>query len=169
MNEQAAARTSVGKRVLTYGTTLIVAAVAIYGISEFLTPIQPPKQGDCASLTGDTGRYQAVDCSANTNANYVVETTVAASQSCPNAADRSWVPTRRIDPKIRLCLAPLLDEGECYAEGKPGYDLDTVDCADRNAFKVASASRDVPAPSCGPREETRSYPAAKLTYCLSRN
>ncbi|MET9629153.1 hypothetical protein ABZX92_17000 [Lentzea sp. NPDC006480] len=166
INEEAAPRTSAVKRVLTYGVTLVVAAIAIYGISEFLTPVQPPKQGDCVSLTGDVGRYEAADCSAN--ANYVVEGTVAAAQSCPNGADMSWVPVRRIDPKVRFCLAPLYDVGECYPEARSGYDLDAVDCGDQDVFKVTKGGRDAPAPSCGPGEETRSYPAVKLTYCLSR-
>lgn len=167
MNEEATPRTSVGKRVLTYGATLVVAAVAIYGISEFLTPIQPPKQGECASLTGDTGRYQAVDCSAK--ANYVVEGTVATSQSCPNTEDSSWVPSRRIDPEIRLCLAPLYAEGECYADSRTGYDLDAVDCSDQNVFRVTKVSRDAPEPSCAAGETSLAYPAAKLTYCVRRS
>ncbi|MEV6240571.1 hypothetical protein [Lentzea sp. NPDC051838] len=165
-DEAAPLKTSLWKRVLTYGVTLVVAAVAIYGISEFLTPVQPPKQGDCASLTGDTGRYEALNCSEN--ANFVVEGTVAAAQSCPNTEDWSWVPVRRIDPKVRFCLAPLYDVGECYPDAKSGYDLDPVDCGDQDAFKVTKAARDAPAPSCGPGEQARSYPDVKLFYCLGR-
>jgi hypothetical protein len=166
MNEEAAPRTSVGKRILTYGATLVVAAVAIYGMSEFLTPIQPPKRGECASLTGDTGRYQAVDCSAN--ANYVVEGTVATSQSCPNGDDMSWVPVRKIDPNVRFCLAPLYDEGECYPEAGSGYDLTPADCADQDVFEVKSVSRNSPAPACAAGQQTRAYPEVKLFYCLGR-
>lgn len=166
INEEAAPKASLAKQVLTYGATLVVAAVAIYGISEFLTPIQPPKQGDCALLTGDTGRYQAVDCAANPN--YLVEGTVATSQSCPNGEDTSWVPVRGIDPKIRFCLAPLYAEGECYADASSGYDLDAVDCADQGVFRVTKVSRDVPAPSCAAGETTRAYPAVQLSYCLRR-
>ena len=47
----AAPRPSAGKRILTYGVTLVVAAVVIYGMTEFLTPVQKPRQGDCAYLT----------------------------------------------------------------------------------------------------------------------
>ncbi|MEU0885495.1 hypothetical protein ABZ345_43510 [Lentzea sp. NPDC005914] len=166
MNEEAAPRTSAGKRVLTYAATLVVAAVAIYGLSVFLTPIHPPKQGDCAFLTGDIGRYEAVDCSGN--ANYLIEGTVATSQSCPNGEDSTWVPVRRIDPKIRFCLAPLYDEGECYPEDRSGYDINAVDCSDENVFKVLSVSRNVPAPACAAGERPRAYPAVKLTYCLGR-
>jgi hypothetical protein len=98
----------------------------------------------------------------------VVEGTVAAAQSCPNSEDWSWVPVRRIDPKVRFCLAPLYDAGECYSETRSGYDLDAVDCGDQDVFKVTKVSRDAPAPSCGPGEQARSYPAVKLGYCLSR-
>lgn len=166
INEEAAPGASLGKQVLTYGATLVVAAVAIYGISEFLTPVQPPKQGDCALLTGDTGRYQAVDCSANPN--YLVEGTVATSQPCPNGYDTSWVPARGIDPKIRFCLAPLYAEGECYANASTGYDLDAVDCAEPNVFQVTKVSRGGPAPSCATGETTLAYPAVQLAYCLHR-
>lgn len=166
INEEAAPRTSLGKQVLTYGATLVVAAVAIYGISEFLTPVQPPKQGDCALLTGATGRYQAVDCAASPN--YLVEGTVATSQSCPNSADTSWVPARGIDPEIRFCLAPLYAEGECYANASTGYDLTAVDCAGQNVFQVTKVSRNAPAPSCATGETTLAYPGVQLSYCLRR-
>jgi hypothetical protein len=165
MNEEAAPEASLGKRVLTYAVTLVVAAVVIYGISEFLTPIQPPKQGDCALLTGDTGRsrYQSADCSAN--ANYVAAGTVAASQDCPNGEDRSWVPVRAIDPKVRFCLVPLYAEGECYSGAKSTYDLNVVDCGDENAFEVTRVGKG-PAPSCAAGEKALAYPEVELTYCL---
>jgi hypothetical protein len=167
-DEESAPRTSVGKQIVTYGTTLVVAAVAIYGISEYLSPIQKPKQGDCAYLTGPSGegRYNAVDCSAP-NANYLVAGTVAKSQVCPNPADADWVPRRTIDPKIRFCLVPLYAEGECYPEARSGYDLDVVDCAESSAFRVTKVSNEVPAPSCVAGEKIRAFPEVKLAYCVA--
>lgn len=161
-------KTSLAKRVLTYGATLVVAAVAIYGLTEYLTPVQKPRPGDCAYLTGAAGegRYHAVDCSAP-NANYVVAGTVAKSESCPNAADSDWVPVRAIDPEIRFCLVPLYAEGECYDEARSGYDISAVDCAGANAFKVAGVSDEVPAPACPAGAETRAFPEVRLTYCLA--
>ncbi|PWK91242.1 hypothetical protein C8D88_1011276 [Lentzea atacamensis] len=170
MNEEAAPEASPWKQILTYSATLLVAAVVIYGISEFLTPVQPPKQGDCAHLTGHTGqgRYHAVDCSES-SANYMAASTVATSQACPNSEDLSWVPVRAMDPEIRFCLVPLYAEGECYPGAQPAYDIEVVDCGDQNAFKVTRVSRDVPAPSCAAGEQTRKYPEVKLTYCLRRS
>lgn len=161
-------KTSVTKQVLTYASTLVVAAVAIYGLTEFLTPVQKPKQGDCASLTGaaSEGRYNAVDCSAPT-ANYVVAGTVARSESCPNPADADWVPTRTIDPEIRICLVPLYAEGECYDGARPGYDISVVDCGESGAFKVTGVSKAVPAPACPAGVETRAFPEVRLTYCVA--
>ena len=46
LNEEVAPRTSLAKQVLTYGATLVVAAVAIYALSEFAARFQPPKQPD---------------------------------------------------------------------------------------------------------------------------
>lgn len=170
MNEEVARGASPVKQVLTYAATLFVAALAIYGISEFLTPVQPPKQGDCASLTGSTGegRYHAVACSEST-ANYVAASTVATSQTCPNSEDLSWVPARAIDPEIRLCLVPLYAEGRCYPGERSGYDLTAVDCGEPNTFKVTRVSRDVPPASCAAGEGTRAYPEVKLTYCVRRS
>ncbi|GAB2873021.1 LppU/SCO3897 family protein [Lentzea nigeriaca] len=169
MNEEATAGTGLGKRVLTYAATLLVAAIAIYGISEFLTPVQPPKRGDCAYLTGNVGagRYNAVACS-DSSANYVAEGTVAKSQSCPNSEDMSWVPVRAVDPDVRFCLVPLYVEGECYTSSKSGYDLTIADCGAHDAFRVTAVSRNVPAPACAAGEQTRAYPEVKLTYCLGR-
>ncbi|GGU46292.1 LppU/SCO3897 family protein [Lentzea flava] len=168
MNEETAAGTGLGKRVLTYAATLLVAAVAIYGISEFLTPVQPPKKGDCASLTGTigAGRYRPVDCS-DSSANYVAEGTVARSQSCPNSDDLSWVPVRAVDPDLRFCLVPLYVEGECYTSAKSGYDLVVAGCGEQDAFRVTVVSRNVPAPACGAGAQIRAYPEIKLSYCLS--
>lgn len=156
-----------GKRILTYGATLVVAAVAIYGLTEFLTPVQKPKPGDCAYLTGTAGggRYNAVDCAAP-NANYVVAGTVARSESCPNPADEDWVPVRFIDPKIRFCLVPRYDEGDCYAEAGSGYDIAAVDCG-ADTFRVTRVSSEVPAPACATDERTRAFPEVKLTYCIA--
>lgn len=165
-NEETAPATSLGKRILTYAATLLVAAVAIYGISEFLTPIRPPAQGDCALLTGDATRshYQATDCSAG--ANYVAAGTVATSQTCPNSEERSWVPVRGIDPKLRFCLVPLYDEGACYAGADSTYDLDVVDCGERDAVRVTKVGRSDAAPSCAAGEQALAYPEVKLSYCL---
>ncbi|MGW4211427.1 LppU/SCO3897 family protein [Lentzea sp. NPDC004789] len=170
MNSEAAPRTSLGKRVLTYAATVVVAAIAIYGLSEFLTPVQPPRQGACAFLTGNPkdGRYQAVECDAST-ANFVALGTVAKSAVCPEADAWDWVPARGIDPDVRFCLAPLYAEGECYRDGRSAYDLSTVDCTDPGAFRVNKISRDVPAPACAAEEKTLAYPSVKLSYCLGHH
>lgn len=161
-------KTSVAKRVLTYGTTLVVAAVVIYGLTEFLTPIQKPKQGDCAYLTGSSaeGRYNAVDCSAP-NANYVVAGTVAKSAACPNPADADWVPVRMIDPKIRFCLVPIYTEGDCYDDDASVFDITVVDCASEGSFRVTKVSKALPAQACSTDEDTRAFPEVKLTYCVA--
>ncbi|WP_455032253.1 LppU/SCO3897 family protein [Lentzea miocenica] len=161
-------KTSVAKRVLTYGSTLVVAAVVIYGLTEYLTPIQKPKQGDCAYLTGaaDEGRYNAVDCSAP-NANYVVAGTVARSAACPNPADADWVPVRAIDPKIRFCLVPIYAEGECYDDSGSGFDITAVDCGSEGSFQVAKVSKGTSAPACPTGAEARAFPEVKLTYCVA--
>jgi hypothetical protein len=139
----------------------------IYGLTEFLTPVQKPNAGDCAYLTGAVGegRYNAVDCAAP-NANYVVAGTVARTESCPNPAEAAWEPVRFIDPKIRFCLVPRYDEGGCYDEAGPDYDINAVDCGG-DTFRVTRVSTEVPAPACATGEQTRAFPEVKLTYCIA--
>ncbi|MCP2250420.1 LppU/SCO3897 family protein [Lentzea aerocolonigenes] len=166
IDEPPAPRTSLGKRILTYAATLVVAAIAIYGLSEFLTPIQKPKQGDCANVTGFSNKpnFDAVSC-LSSSANYVVTGTVAKSASCANAyADMI---TRR-GPEIRICLAPLWGQGECYPSTSPRMELEAVDCASGNdVFRVTAVSREVPAPSCAAGEEAFTYPEVRLAYCTA--
>jgi hypothetical protein len=166
-DEVAAPKASLVKRFLTYGATLVVAAVAIYGLSEFLSPIKKPAQGDCASLTGpvNAGRYNAADCSAPT-ADYLVTGTVARSQACPHPGQPDWVPVRSIDPKIRFCLVPIYAEGECYDEARSVYDVSVVDCGG-GTIRVTRVSNEVPAPPCPAGAQTRAYPEVKLTYCVA--
>jgi hypothetical protein len=168
IDEPPAPRTSLGKRILTYAATLVVAAVAIYGLSEFLTPIQKPKQGDCANVTGYSNQpdYDAVSC-LSSSANYVVTGTVDKSASCANAyAD--MLTRRPRDPEIRICLVPLWAQGECYPATSPRMELEAVDCASgTDVFRVTSVSRDVRAPSCAADEESFAYPEVKLAYCTA--
>ncbi|HUQ58300.1 LppU/SCO3897 family protein [Lentzea sp.] len=164
IDEPAAPRTSQGKRVATYAVTLVVAAVAIYGMTEFLVPVPKPERGDCANVTGDADRpdFDAVGCGS---ANYVVTGTVAESESCQDAYT-DMAPGRPQDPDIRICLVPLWTEGACYLPGSSRMELQAVDCAP-DAFRVTTASRDVPGPPCAAGEERFSYPAVALTYCTT--
>lgn len=168
IDEPSAPRTSLGKRILTYTATLVVAAVAIYGLSEFLTPIQKPKQGDCANVTGFSSEpnFDAVSC-LSSSANYVVTGTVAKSASCANAyAD--MLTRRPRDAEMKICLVPLWERGECYPSTSPRMELEAVDCASgSDVFRVTAVSRDVPAPSCAADEEAFAYPEVKLAYCTA--
>ncbi|MFD9703507.1 hypothetical protein [Lentzea sp. NPDC059081] len=166
IDEPAASGTSLRKRVVTYAATLVVAAVAIYGLTEFLTPIRAPHRGDCANVTGYASQpdFDAVDC-GSASANYVVTGTVAKSRACQDSfADMTT--TRPQDPDVRICLVPLWTEGACYLAGSDRMELQTVDCG-QDAFKVTRVSRDVPGPPCAAGEERFDYPGVTLTYCTA--
>lgn len=155
-----------GKRVLTYILTLFVAAVAIYGMTEFLAPITAPKAGDCATVTGHPDRpdFGEVNCTSS-NANYLVAGSVAKSETCRDSyAD--VVTGRPQDPEIRICLVPLWTEGACYPAENARVEFTPVECG-ANAFKVTKVSRDVPAPPCAAGEKRYSYAELKLAYCTS--
>ncbi|MGI5503287.1 hypothetical protein [Lentzea sp. CA-135723] len=63
IEEPSAPRKSLARRVLTYALVVLVAAVAIYGVSELLAPVQTPKSGDCADATDRPG-LTAASCDA---------------------------------------------------------------------------------------------------------
>lgn len=166
IDEPPAPRTSLRKRVLTYGLTVVVAAVAIYGMTEFLAPITAPKAGECANVTGYANEpdLDPVSCTS-ASANYVVTESVATSKSCANAY--TDVTTRRAqDPAVRTCLVPLWMEGACYPSTSDRMELTPVPC-DADAFEVTKVSKDVPAPACAADEKRYSYPEVKLTYCAA--
>ncbi|HEX7308682.1 LppU/SCO3897 family protein [Lentzea sp.] len=166
IDEPAAPRTSLRKRIATYAATLVVAAVAIYGMTEFLTPVRKPAQGDCANVTGDVAQpdFDAVTC-GSAGANYVVTGTVAKSASCTGSFT-DMVPGRAQDPDVRICLVPLWTEGACYPVDSGRMELQPVDCA-ADAFKVTRVSKDVPGPPCAAGEERFSFPGVTLTYCTT--
>ncbi|MDX3658333.1 hypothetical protein PV646_13580 [Streptomyces sp. ID05-26A] len=166
IDEPAVPGKSLGRRVLTYSLTLVVAAVVIYGVSEFLAPITAPKAGDCANVTGysDEPDLDAVGCGSS-SANYLVTGSVAKSKDCANSYV-DMVTGRAQDPEVRICLVPLWTEGACYPPGSGRMELTPVECG-VDSFKVTKVSHDVPAPSCAPDEQRFSYPEVKLTYCTA--
>ncbi|MFD5829190.1 hypothetical protein [Lentzea sp. NPDC060358] len=166
IDEPAAPRTSLGKRVATYAVTLVVAAVAIYGMTEFVMPVPRPAQGSCANVTGEADRpdFDAVTC-GSAAANYVVAGTVAKAETCPNAYT-DLVTRRPQDPDVRICLVPLWSEGSCYPADSSRMELPAVDCAE-DAFRVTKVRREVPGPECPAGEERFSYPEVALTYCTA--
>lgn len=157
---------SLGRRVLTYSLTLVVAAVVIYGVSEFLAPITAPKAGDCVNVTGysDEPDFDAVSCGSS-SANYLVTGSVAKSKDCAGSYT-DLITGRAQDPEVRICLVPLWTEGACYPPESGRMELAPVECG-VDSFKVTKVSHDVPVPACAPDEKRFSYPEVKLTYCTT--
>ena len=166
--EQAPApkKTSIGKRILTYVVGLVVAGAAIYAFNYFTSDVAQAKVGDCASVTGTSSSpdYKPVDCGA-AEANYVVGKTGGTNESCGNTYDE-YTQTQRRGPKTKLCLAPLLAEGKCYADNVGGVGAKAVECTGAAAFKVTKVVKDAAAPQCAQGEEVQSFPEAKLHYCV---
>lgn len=154
------------RRAASYAVVLVAAAVAIYGLSEFVTPVPRPAQGDCAHVSGRVAKpdLHVVGC-RSVRANFVVTGTVPRSESCRDA--HTDLPTRRWqDPEIRICLVPLWAEGACYPVDSARVEPRAISC-DREVFRVTRVSRDLPAPPCAAGEERLSYPAVTLTYCTA--
>ncbi|WUD22281.1 hypothetical protein OG205_29845 [Lentzea sp. NBC_00516] len=166
IDEPPAPRKSLGTRVLTYGLTLVAAAVAIYGMTEFLAPITAPRTGECANVTGYSNEpdLDTVSCTSS-SANYVVTESVAKSKSCANAYT-DMITRRAQDPAVRICLVPLWEEGACYPAAPSRMELTPVECG-ADSFKVTKIGRDGPGPVCAADEQRYSYPEVKLTYCAA--
>ncbi|MFI6101813.1 hypothetical protein ACIA8G_40220 [Lentzea sp. NPDC051213] len=159
-------KASIGKRILTYVVGLIVAGVAIYGFNYFTSDVAQAKVGDCASITGTSAspEYKQVDCGA-ADANYTVAKAGGTSEVCGDNYDE-YTQTQRRGPKTKLCLAPLYAEGKCYGDNIGGVGAKAVTCNDTAAFKVTKVVKDAAAPQCPETEEVRTFPEAKLHYCV---
>jgi hypothetical protein len=159
-------KAGIGKRILTYVVGLIVAGVAIYGFNYFTSDVAQAKAGDCASITGTSTspEYKPVDCAA-AEANYVVAKAGGTNEVCGSSYDE-YTQSQRRGPKTKLCLAPIYVEGKCYGKDAGGSSVKAVECTGSAAFKVTKVVKDAAAPQCPVGEEVRSYPEAKLQYCL---
>ncbi|MDX3658334.1 hypothetical protein PV646_13585 [Streptomyces sp. ID05-26A] len=164
--EPAPKKSSIGKRILTYVVGLIVVGGAFYAFNYFSSDVAQAKVGDCAAVSGTSTapEYKAVDCGA-ADANYTIGKTGGTSEVCGNGYDE-YTQTQRRGPKTKLCLAPLLAEGKCYAENVGGVGAKAVECNESAAFKVTKVVKDSAAPQCPEGEEAQSFPEAKLHYCV---
>ena len=166
--EQAPApkKASIGKKILTYVVGLVLAFAAIYAFNYFTSDVAQAKVGDCASVTGTSTSpdYKPVDCAA-AEANYVVGKAGGTDASCGSNYDE-YTQSQRRGPKTKLCLAPLLAEGKCYADNVGGVGAKAVECNGSAAFKVTKTVKDAAAPQCAEGEDVQSFPEAKLQYCL---
>ncbi|MDX8051207.1 hypothetical protein SK571_17610 [Lentzea sp. BCCO 10_0798] len=164
--EPAPKKSSIGKRILTYIVGLIVVGGAFYAFNYFSSDVAQAKVGDCAVVSGTSTspEYKPVDCGA-ADANYTVGKAGGTSEVCGKGYDE-YTQSQRRGPKTKLCLAPLLSEGKCYAENTGGVGAKAVECTESAAFKVTKVVKDTAAPQCVEGEEPQSFPEAKLHYCL---
>ena len=125
-----------------------------------------PRPGTARAITGTSTspEYKPVDCGA-AEANYTVAKAGGTSESCGDSYDE-YTQTQRRGPKTKLCLAPLFAEGKCYGDNTDGAGAKAVECTGSAAFKVTKVVKDAAAPQCTEAEEVRSFPEAKLHYCV---
>lgn len=158
---------SIGKKILGYIVALIVGGVVIYGFNYFTSDVAQAKPGDCAAISGTSTspEYKPVECTA-AEANFTVAKAGGTSEVCPdNYAE--YTQSQRRGPKTKLCLAPLYVEGKCYGEATGGATDKAVECTGTAKFKVTKVVKDAAAPQCPEGEEVRSFPEAKLNYCVA--
>ncbi|MEV6715115.1 hypothetical protein AB0M48_24125 [Lentzea sp. NPDC051208] len=163
--EPAPKKTSVGKRILTYVVVLIVVGGAFYAFNYFTNDAAQAKAGDCAVVSGTSTKpeYKPVDCGA-AEANYTVGKAGGTSEVCGEGY-AEYTQSQRRGPKTKLCLAPLFSEGKCYAENTGDVGAKAVECTASASFKVTKVAKDA-APQCAEGADPRSFPEAKLHYCI---
>ena len=155
------------KKILGYVVGLVVAVGVIYAFNYFTSDEAQAKVGDCAHITGTSNNptYKAVDCTA-AEANYVVGQSFGSlSEKCKDAYVE-YTHSQRRGPKTKLCLAPVLAEGTCYADDGANVNPKVVGCTETAEFKVTKVVKDTAAPDCAKGEKAFAFPEAKLNYCL---
>lgn len=164
--EPAPKKSSIGKRILTYVVGLIVVGGAFYAFNYFSSDVAQAKAGDCAVVSGTSTspEYKPVDCGA-AEANYTVGKAGGTGEVCGKGYDE-YTQSQRRGPKTKLCLAPLLAEGKCYADNTGGVGMKAVECTGTATFKVTKTVKDTAAPQCAEGEDPLAFPEAKLHYCL---
>lgn len=157
----------IGKKILGYIVALIVGGIAIYGFNYFTSDVAQAKAGDCAAVSGTSTspEYKPVECTA-AEANFTVAKAGGTSEVCADGY-AEYTQTQRRGPKTKLCLAPLYVEGKCYGADAGGATDKAVECTSTAKFKVTKVVKDAAAPQCAEAEEVRSFPEAKLNYCVA--
>lgn len=122
------------------------------------------ESGDCADVSG--GQFAAtlstVDC-GSPDATHRVAKVLSAGEPCPTPDYSVYSETRRgaDQPQVRLCLVPILAEGQCYDTG----DRKAACPGAFTVVKVVDGQSD--AALCDAATSVAvTYPEPRVTYCV---
>ncbi|MGW5049615.1 LppU/SCO3897 family protein [Actinokineospora sp. NPDC004072] len=154
---------SVAKRVLGFVVALVVAGGVAYAINYFGSDAAQTKAGDCASVTGTASSpdFSTVDCTAP-EANYTVGKVLSStSESCGGKYDE-YTESNRRGPDSKLCLVPILFDGECHQLEGSSMGYPKAPCTTPGAMKIAKIQSEDDCPD----GVVLDYPEPKTLYCL---
>ena len=154
---------------------IIIKLVLSFGIGSAVNSADDAHNtavGECATVTGTTTKpnYEKVDC-ASGKQNYIVGVVMTPSQTCPDAYDEYY--EEGTLNNVKLCMAPVLDDGKCYALATTGAtDMGhaAIACTDPSAIQVKVVKDKTDVSGCkdpDPRD-AMIYQPLKLVYCLSQ-
>ncbi|MFI9815214.1 LppU/SCO3897 family protein [Saccharothrix variisporea] len=160
---------SVVVRILTSIAGLVVAALVIYGFNYFTSDAAQTKAGDCASVTGTQSKpdYKTVACGA-AEANYTVGKVLGGpGESCGSDNYDQYTETRRRGPDSKLCLVPIMAEGNCYQLDGNAMGYPKVDCSSSGAYKLVKKVEGTEDEAACTDGAPLTYPEPKLTLCFA--
>ncbi|CAL9648245.1 hypothetical protein SUDANB95_06507 [Actinosynnema sp. ALI-1.44] len=156
-------------RILTAVVGIAVAIGVTYGIGYFTSDAAQTKAGDCASLTGTTSKpeFKTVACGA-AEANYTVAKVLGGtSESCGGQYYDEYTETARRGPDSKLCLIPIMAEGNCYELEGSSMGYPKVDCSKSGAYKLTKKAEGVEDEAACTEGAPLTFPEPKLTLCFT--
>lgn len=132
--------------------------------------------GECVTVSGETDdpRIEATACDRDASESVVLQvledhegTATCEDPMVTYSESKSGRRSANTRTTKTVCLAEVLEEGQCYESNDTLAGLNTTDCGSATAeFKVASAADDAAA-ECASGEQAFRYPAWPRTYCLA--
>ncbi|MFI9384020.1 hypothetical protein [Kutzneria sp. NPDC052558] len=163
---------SIGGAVGVIVVVLIVRAVIGLGVGTVASSTDDAHNtavGECASVTGTTTKpnYDKVDC-ASGKQNYIVGVVLKSnSDTCPDGYD-SYYEEGTLN-NVKLCLAPVLEDGKCYDLSSTGTDMGYTakSCTDPSVLQIKVIKDKADKSACGAGGDALVYDPLKLTYCVA--
>ncbi|MEJ2855045.1 MULTISPECIES: LppU/SCO3897 family protein [unclassified Saccharothrix] len=162
-------KSNIAVRILTSIAGLVVAALVIYGFNYFTSDAAQTKAGDCASVTGTTTKpeYKTVAC-GSAEANYTVGKVLGGTgESCGSENYDQYTETARRGPDSKLCLVPIMAEGNCYQLEGSSMGYPKVDCSSSGAYKLVKKVEGSADEAACTDAAPLTYPEPKLTLCFA--
>ncbi|XVV04343.1 LppU/SCO3897 family protein [Actinosynnema sp. CA-248983] len=160
---------NIGVRILSAVAGIAVVLAVGYGVKYFTSDAAQTKAGDCASLTGTTTKpeFKTVACGA-AEANYTVAKALSGpGESCGGQYYDEYTETVSRGPKSKLCLIPIMAEGNCYQLEGSAMGYPKVDCSASGAYKLTKKAEGVEDEAACAEGAPLTFPEPKLTLCFT--